>query len=114
MTPHLDTVLSNYDARRIVVGHTVTGGAVLFRFGGRAILIDVGLSAFYGGRLACLIIEKDRTYALHRGRKLELPSDSGSGLLDYLKKAAALDPPPSPLESSIRQIEEELAVPANR
>ncbi|MCZ6751004.1 MAG: hypothetical protein O7E51_04155 [Acidobacteria bacterium] len=45
---------------------------------------------------------------------MELPSASGSGLLDYLKKAAALDPPPSPLESSIRQIEEELAVPANR
>ncbi|MCZ6489455.1 MAG: metallophosphoesterase, partial [Acidobacteria bacterium] len=74
LTPHLEMVLSNNDARRIVVGHTVTGGAVMSRFGGRVILIDVGLSAFYGGRLACLIIEKDRTYALHRGRKLELPS----------------------------------------
>ena len=84
------------------------------RFGGRVILIDVGLSEFYGGRFACLIIEKDRTYALHQGRKLELPSDSGISLLDYLKKAAALDPPPSPLESLIQRMEDIPAIPANR
>ena len=114
LTPHLEMLFSNYDSRRIVIGHTVTRGAVMPRLGGRVVLIDVGLSAFYGARLACLIIEKDRTYALHRGRKLELPSDSGSSLLDYLKQATALDPPPSPLESIIQRIEEKLAVPANR
>ncbi|MCZ6491529.1 MAG: hypothetical protein O7A06_13500 [Acidobacteria bacterium] len=80
----------------------------------RVILIDVGLSEFYGGRLACLIVEKGRAYALHRGRKLELPSASGSGLLDYLKKAAALDPTPSPLETMIQRIEDKPTVPAYR
>ena len=109
---HLETVLSNYGCERIVVAHTVIPGAVMPRFGARVILIEVGLPIFYGGRLACLLIEKNRAYALHRGKKLELPKDSGTGLLNYLKRAAALDPVPSPLQATIRQLEAQLALPA--
>ncbi len=109
---HLETVLSNYGCDRIVVAHSATPGAVMPRFGGRVILIDVGMAIFYGGRLACLLIEKNRAYALHRGKKLELPTDSRTGLLNYLKRAAALDPAPSPLEAKIRQLEAQLALPA--
>ncbi len=109
---HLETVLSNYGCERIVVAHAKVPGAVMPRFGGRVILIEVGMSAPNGGRLACLLIEKNRAYALHRGKKLELPKDSGTGLLNYLKRAAALDPAPSPLQATIRQLEAQLAVPA--
>ncbi len=107
----LETVLRNYGCKRIVVAHSATPGAIMPRWGGRVILIEVGLAIFYGGRLACLLIEKNRAYALHRGKKLELPTDSRTGLLNYLKRAAALDPAPSPLEATIRQLEAQLAVP---
>ena len=48
-------------------------------------------------------------YALHRGTRLELPTDSGADLLRYLKQAAALDPPPSPLLARIGELEAKLA-----
>ena len=111
LTPHVERLLEKYGARRIVVGHTVTEGAVIPRFQGKVLLIDVGLSALYGARRACLILEGDQVYALHRGRKLPLPGDSGPALLSYLRQAAALDPFPSPLQEMIQQIVEKNLVP---
>ncbi len=58
--------------------------------------------------MACLLMEGKRAYALHRGEKLELPSDSREGLLGYIKKAASIDPEPSPLASLIQQLEDYL------
>jgi hypothetical protein len=103
--PHLEAVLSSFEAKRIVIGHTPTAGTVIPRFGGRVLLIDVGLAAAYGRRLACLVVEGGEFYSLHRGEKLPLPADSGPGLLEYLKKAAALDPQPSPLLPLITSLE---------
>jgi Calcineurin-like phosphoesterase len=103
LSGHVDQVLKNYAVRRLVLGHTPTGGAVLPRFEGRVILIDVGLSKVYGGTPACLISENSKLYALHRGRQLELPM-SQDGLIAYLKAAAALDPPPSPLQKLIQAL----------
>ena len=40
--------------------------------------------------------------------RLELPSDAGKDLLRYLKQAAALDPPPSPLSKRIAELEARL------
>jgi len=51
---HLEAVLKAYDVKRIVIGHTVSPGTIWPRFGGRVVMIDVGLAAHYGGRLACL------------------------------------------------------------
>jgi Calcineurin-like phosphoesterase len=103
--PHLEAVLNNFGVKRIVIGHTPTAGTVIPRFGGRVLIIDVGLSAVYGRRLACLVVEGGKFYCLHRGEKLPLPADSGPGLLEYLKKAASLDPQPSPLLSLITSLE---------
>ena len=103
LTGHLDQVLKNYRVRRLVLGHTPTGGAVMPRFEGKVILIDVGLSKLYGGTPACLISENSKLYALHRGQMLELPMESG-GVIAYLKKAATLDPAPSPLQKLIKAI----------
>ena len=102
---HLKVTLEHYGARRIVIGHTITPGAVIPRLGGRVVLIDVGISKHVGGRVACLVMEGEHAYALHQGEKLELPSDSKEGLLGYIKKAAALDPEPSPLACLIQQLE---------
>ena len=100
---HVDQVLKNYGVRRLVLGHTPTGGAVLPRFDGKVILIDVGLSKLYGGTPACLISEGSKLQALHRGQRLELPT-APDGLTAYLSAAAALDPPPSPLQKLIQAI----------
>ncbi len=102
---HLENLLKKHDVKRIVIAHTTTDGTVIPRFNGRVILIDVGLSKAYGGRQACLLIEGDDIFTLHRGKKLPLPTDSGAGLLNYLRQAAALDPHPSPLLKRIAELE---------
>jgi hypothetical protein len=103
LSAHVDQLLKKHGVRRLVLGHTPTGGAILPRFEGRVILIDVGLSKVYGGTPACLISENSKLYALHRGQLLELPMEPG-GVIAYLKTAAALDPPPSPLQRLIQAI----------
>jgi hypothetical protein len=104
---HLEQTLGRLGAKRIVLGHTPQPGAVLSRFGGKVLLIDVGLGAAYGGNLACLVIEKGQTYALHRGEKLPLPSDAASDeYVAYLKQAASLDPAPSRLTGVIAALQQ--------
>jgi len=111
LAEHVDHVLKLHGARRIVVGHTPTEGAILPRFGGKVLLIDVGLSAYYGSRLSCLLIEGDKVYAIHRGKRLPIPADPGKPLLKYLKQAASLDPEPSPIQKVISDLEALLAIP---
>jgi hypothetical protein len=96
LTSQVDALLARYAVKHIVVGHSPTLTAVLPRFGGKVILIDVGLSREYGGPPACLVVEHSRLKALHRGTLLDFP-DQSADLLSYLKSAAALDPRPSPL-----------------
>ena len=99
---HLRKVLLNYKVERIAIGHTFTEGAITPRFDGKVLLIDVGLSRFYDekGRKACLLIEKGKPYALHRGKKVDLPSDSERDLQRYVQQTSELDrearsaPPP--------------------
>ena len=101
----LPRLLEHFGVRRIIVGHTVTRGVVLPRFDGRVILADVGLTTHYGARVACVLIEGDRVYAIHRGTKVELPQ-SNHEVLPYLKEIAALDPEPSPVLREIQAMEE--------
>lgn len=93
---HVENVLRQYGVKRVVVGHTPTLSAVLPRFGGKVILIDVGLSEYFGGPPACLLIENGVPYALHRGKKLRIPNGPRAALIEYLNSAAALDPAPPP------------------
>ena len=109
--PVVDRILNEYGVKRIVIGHTYAKAAITPRFGGKVILIDIGLSRIYDniGKLGCLLIENGEAYALHRGQKLVLPKDSGAGMLRYLREAAALDPKPSPLLPRIAELEAKLA-----
>jgi len=113
LTEHLDRLLAEHGAQRIVIGHTPTIGTVMPRFGGKVLMIDVGLASYYGKRMACLVIEDGKPYTLHRGERLELPRDASRGeLLRYLTAAAALDPQPSPLADTIEQLKALEAAPA--
>ena len=90
---HVRKVLAAYQVERIAIGHTYTDGAVASRFGGKVLVIDVGLSRFYDpqGRMACLVLEKGAPFALHRGKRVELPADSGADQKRYLQETGALD-----------------------
>ena len=103
LATHLDEALASFGVGHMVIGHTVTPGAVTARFGGKVIMIDVGLAAVYGGPPACLIIERGVPYALHRGQKLELPL--GGDMLPYLRAASALDPPLSKLRQHLDTVD---------
>ncbi len=93
LAAHVDNVLSTFGVQHLVVAHTPTPGVVLPRFGGKVILIDVGISEYYGKIPACLVFEGSKPYALHRGHSLELPV--GQDIMGYLKTAVSYDPPNS-------------------
>ena len=80
--PSLERVLQSMGAKRVVIGHTVTGdGRIRPRFGGKVVMIDVGMNPLYGRNLAALEIAPDGSMtALYEGRREELA----------LPKAAAL------------------------
>ena len=93
----IDQVLEAYDAARMVVGHTPLLGVVLPRFGGKVIVVDVGLSSHYGGSIAALEIDGDVLTAVHAGERTVLPADA-DGIDDYLGKVAVHAPDPSRVE----------------
>ncbi len=102
LAAHVDSVLARFGVKHIVIGHTVTPGTILPRFGGKVIMIDAGLSAAYGGQQAALVVEGDSTFTLHRGKRLPLPL--AGDLLPYLEAAAALDPAGSRLRQYVEQL----------
>jgi hypothetical protein len=112
LEPLVEKIRKNFGVERIVLGHTYADAAITPRYDRKVILIDIGLSRVYDGigKVGCLVIEGDQVYVLHRGTRLELPSDTGKDLLRYLKQAAALDPPPSPLQKRIAELESKLGV----
>ena len=104
----VDKALAAYGVKRIVIGHTPTAGAVIPRFGGKVVCIDVGLSAVYGSHRACLVIEGDNVSVVHRGEKLALPS-GGAEFVNYVKKALSLEPPGSSLAKYAAEVEASMA-----
>ena len=77
-------VLESYNAKRIVVGHTVQkGGRVRPRFGNRVFLIDTGmLSSYYpGGRASALEIQGDAKFtAEYMDQRVVLVEPAGPSL----------------------------------
>ncbi len=104
---HVNKVLATHGVKRIVIGHTPTAGAVIPRFDGKVVQIDVGLSAVYGGHRACLLWEDGQLYAVHRGKKFALAG--GAEFVPYLKKALSLEPAGSSLAKYVAEVEAALA-----
>ena len=81
--PSLERVLAGIGARAVVIGHTVTSdGRITPRFGGRVVMIDVGMNPLYGRNLAALEIGPDGAMsALYDGRReaLGLPKAAALG-----------------------------------
>jgi hypothetical protein len=87
----VDAMLRRYDARHFVVGHTPTGGVIWPRHDARVILIDTGMSAYYGGHIGWLEINQGELVAGYPGGRLELPR-SDHQRSDYLEALIALKP----------------------
>ena len=100
MAALLPRVLEMHQVRHIVIGHTPQV-AVMPRFNGKVIVIDVGLSKPFDGPPAFLSIEDGKYFAVHRGRRLDLPVDGGS-VPEYLGSAAAMEPANSRLRRAIQ------------
>jgi hypothetical protein len=111
---HVDALLKTHGVSRIVIGHTPTGGAVLPRLDGKVVVIDVGLSRVYGGPPSGLVIETGVAYVVHRGQRIDLPGPSGTEILAYLKKVAALEPEGSPVRKHVADVEAQLRPLATR
>lgn len=108
LAPHVDAVLRRHAVRRLVIGHTVTEGLIMPLYGGRVLAIDIGLARLYGGPPAALILEQGRAFALHRGRRVELPTSDGEPVIRYVREVARLEPDPTRLEALIRHLKASL------
>ncbi len=108
---HISAQFTKHGVNRIVVGHTPTGGLITPRFEGKVLLIDVGISRFYGGPPACVVFEKDGAHVIHRGTRVPLPGPSGTEVLAYLKQVAALEKADSPVLKQVAVLEVQMAPP---
>ena len=84
----LNSVLDHFGAKMIVLGHTPDLNAITPRFGGEVVIIDTGISTYYGGHLASLLIEDGAATAIHGEHRLALPT-SAAQILPYFEALAA-------------------------
>ncbi len=111
LEPHVDATLARHEATRIVVAHTITLLVIAPRFGGKVIGVDVGISSAYRGPAASLEIEDGTPYAVHRGVRFDLDRAAGLGMVDYLQRAAELEPDGSLLKQRMAGFVESLPKP---
>jgi hypothetical protein len=100
---HLEQVLATYDVDRVVLGHTPGLGTIVPRFEGRVLIVDTGLSSYYGGFLASLLLENSEAFTVQRDEKVPLP-DSKEGLLPYFQRIAELEPNARALQARINDL----------
>jgi hypothetical protein len=84
-------ILEGHGASRIVVGHTPTFGVVWPEYGGRVVMVDTGISDYYGGNVAYLEITADARTAGYREGRLPLPEGDASRV-EYLEAVIAMNP----------------------
>ena len=87
---HVDALLEFYEVDHIILGHTPGTGVILPRFEGKVLIVDTGMSSYYGGHGASLLIENDQLMALQRGERIRIPE--GHSPLEYLQRLARLKP----------------------
>jgi len=89
LAAHVDQILRTQQAQHIIVGHSVLP-AIIPRFGGKVIGIDVGLSGFFKGPPEFLTVEGSRFSVVCRGHRLDFPADGGA-LVPYLRAVLDVD-----------------------
>ena len=105
---HVDALLEFYDVDHIILGHTPGLGAIHPRFMGKVLIVDTGMSAYYGGHGASLLIEGDELFAQQEGERFEIPQ--GRSPLPYLQQIAAKKPD---APDALHRLIDQLTAPAN-
>ena len=97
----LDNILDRYGARRIVIGHTPTGGVVWPRFDQRVVANDSGIATYYGAHKGLLELTPEGATAIYGDQRIPLPL-LNSEREDYLRMVIEAD-------SNNAQLKERLA-----
>ncbi|MEQ8313427.1 MAG: metallophosphoesterase [Gammaproteobacteria bacterium] len=112
---HVEAVLAFYEVDRIIIGHTPGLGTIVPRFGGKVLIIDSGMSDYYGGYAASLEIlqteDGSEINTLQAGERTAIPPGE-EAVLDYFEHMATLLPDaPAALQQHINQLRQpDLAV----
>lgn len=86
----LDNILNRYGAKRIVVGHTPTGGVVWPRFDQRVVVNDTGIAAYYGSHKGVLELTPEGATTIYGDKRIPLPGNN-DGRVDYLRSVIEAD-----------------------
>lgn len=97
----LDNILNRYGARRIVIGHTPTGGVIWPRFDQRVVVNDTGIANYYGAHKGVLELTPAGATAIYDEHRIPLPV-LNSERIDYLRAVIEVD-------SNNAQLKERLA-----
>ncbi len=99
----LDNILKRYSAKRIVIGHTPTGGVVWPRFDQRVVANDSGIATYYGSHKGVLELTADGAVAIYGNQRLDLPTKSAERE-DYLRAVIELDSNNALLKQKLAQM----------
>jgi hypothetical protein len=86
----LDNILDRYGAKRIVIGHSTTGGVVWPRFDQRVVANDTGIANYYGAHKGLLELTADGATAIYGDQRIPLPTRN-SGRVEYLRAVIEAD-----------------------
>jgi hypothetical protein len=98
--PVLDAVLEHFGAKMVVLGHTPDLNVITPRFDGEVVVIDTGISAYYGGHRASLLIENGDASAIHEAKTHKLPV-SAQGMIPYFESLAEQFPKNARLQAHV-------------
>jgi len=86
----LDNILKRYNAKRIVIGHTPTGGVVWPRFNQRVVANDTGIATHYGSHKGLLELTSEGATAIYGDKRIPLPTKNEERE-DYLRAVIEVD-----------------------
>jgi len=86
----LDNILNRYGARRIVIGHSPTGGIVWPRFDQRVVANDTGIATYYGAHKGLLELTANGATAIYGDQRIPVPA-LNSEREDYLRAVIEVD-----------------------
>ena len=100
---HVEALLSTYGVKHVIVGHTPELGVITPRFGGKVIITDTGMSAYYGTHKASMLVENGEAFALQDGEKIALPITDDE-IIPYFQTLVELKPDHQPLLNHIPKL----------
>jgi hypothetical protein len=99
----LDNILTRYAAKRIVIGHSPTGGVVWPRFDQRVVANDTGIASHYGSHKGVLELTAQGAIAIYGDQRIPVPSHN-SDRADYLRAVIEADSTNAQLKARLAKL----------